>query len=226
MVTFYQRWETMIDIGRMVKQLRKERGLTQDELAKRLHCSKQVISLYEGNKRQPSYDMLEAMADVFNVPISFLISDEDRGRELSKIYGVPVTPVDSIILVPLVGSIRCGPDGFAMQDVEGYIPAANVKHPTDCFYLRVTGDSMAPRIVDGDIALIRKQDDVDSGDLAAVIINGEEGTLKKVIKHPSTIILQSFNPAYAPRVFTGPDMERVHIQGKVLRTEAQWAPQW
>lgn len=102
------------------------------------------------------------------------------------------------------------------------MPAANVKHPSECFYLRVVGDSMEPSITEGDLALIRKQDDVESGELAAVVINGEEGTLKRVIKKDGALILQAFNPAYPPRVFTGTDINTVRIAGKVIRTEKEW----
>ena len=216
----------MIDVAKMIYTMRKERGWTQAELAGRLHCTKSVISHYETGKRQPNYEMLEALADVFNVPIGFLISDEDRTRELLAINGrVPTgqpIPVTAIVSIPIVGTIRCGPGGLAYQDIEAYVPAANVKHPSECFYLRVVGDSMEPSITEGDLALIRKQDDVESGELAAVVINGEEGTLKRVIKKDGALILQAFNPAYPPRVFTGTDINTVRIAGKVIRTEKEW----
>lgn len=212
----------MIDIGKMIVSLRNERGWTQTDLAKRLKCSKQAVWMYEKNQRQPSYEMLEAMADVFNVPIGFLISEEDRSKAMSKQVGANYIAVDAIISIPIVGTIRCGPGGLAYQDIEAYVPAANVKHPSECFYLRVVGDSMEPSITEGDLALIRKQDDVESGELAAVVINGEEGTLKRVIKKDGTLILQAFNPAYPPRVFTGTDINTVRIAGKVIRTEKEW----
>lgn len=212
----------MIDIGKMIVSLRNERGWTQTDLAKRLKCSKQAVWMYEKNQRQPSYEMLEAMADVFNVPIGFLISEEDRSKAMSKQVGANYIAVDAIVSIPIVGTIRCGPGGLAYQDIEAYVPAANVKHPSECFYLRVVGDSMEPSITEGDLALIRKQDDVESGELAAVVINGEEGTLKRVIKKDGALILQAFNPAYPPRVFTGTDINTVRIAGKVIRTEKEW----
>ena len=212
----------MIDIGKMIVSLRNERGWTQTDLAKRLKCSKQAVWMYEKNQRQPSYEMLEAMADVFNVPIGFLISEEDRSKAMSKQVGANYIAVDAIVSIPIVGTIRCGPGGLAYQDIEAYVPAANVKHPAECFYLRVVGDSMEPSITEGDLALIRKQDDVESGELAAVVINGEEGTLKRVIKKDGALILQAFNPAYPPRVFTGADINTVRIAGKVIRTEKEW----
>lgn len=212
----------LIDIGKMIVSLRNERGWTQTDLAKRLKCSKQAVWMYEKNQRQPSYEMLEAMADVFNVPIGFLISEEDRSKAMTKQVGANYIAVDAIISIPIVGTIRCGPGGLAYQDIEAYVPAANVKHPSECFYLRVVGDSMEPSITEGDLALIRKQDDVESGELAAVVINGEEGTLKRVIKKDGALILQAFNPAYPPRVFTGTDINTVRIAGKVIRTEKEW----
>lgn len=212
----------MIDVGKTIKSLRSERGWTQDELARRLNCSKQIISNYENGKRQPSYEMLGALADVFNVPMSFMISDEDRGKALSLMYGSEVMPVSALIMLPIAGSIRCGPGGIAYQDIEGYVQAANIRHPEECFYLRVVGDSMETRIHEGDLALIRKQEDVESGELAAVVIDNEEGTLKRLIKKDNAIILQAFNPAYAPRVFVGKELNSVRIVGKVLRTETVW----
>lgn len=212
----------MIDIGKMIVSLRNERGWTQTDLAKRLKCSKQAIWMYEKNQRQPSYEMLEAMADAFNVPIGFLISEEDRSKELSRQFGTNYVAVDALISIPIVGTIRCGPGGLAYQDIEAYVPAANVKHPADCFYLRVVGDSMEPMISAGDLALIRKQADVESGELAAVVINGDEGTLKKVIKRDDALILQAFNPKYPPRVFTGDAINSLTIVGKVIRTEKEW----
>lgn len=103
----------MIDIGKMIVSLRNERGWTQTDLAKRLKCSKQAVWMYEKNQRQPSYEMLEAMADVFNVPIGFLISEEDRSKAMSKQVGANYIAVDAIISIPIVGTIRCGPGGLA-----------------------------------------------------------------------------------------------------------------
>lgn len=76
----------MIDVGKMILTLRKERGMTQSDLAKRLNCTKQSISFYERGKRSPDYLTLEALADIFNVPMAMLISPDDQKRELEKIY--------------------------------------------------------------------------------------------------------------------------------------------
>lgn len=81
---------------------------------------------------------------------------------------------------------------------------------------------MEPRISDGDLALVRRQPDVESGQLAVVIIGGEEGTLKKIIKKEGAVILQPFNPAYPTQVFMGQDLENLQIVGKVVETKRRW----
>lgn len=203
-------------LGLTIKTMRESRNMTQAELGKAIGKNASAISNYEHGTREPDFDTLEAMADAFNVPMSAFIVNRTPKQPFD------VFPVENVVEIPVVGTIRCGPGGLAMQEIDGYMPAANVKNPSECFYLRIVGDSMAPRIQEGDLALVRRQPDVESGELAAVVIDGEEGTLKKVIKKQNAIILQAFNPAYPPRVFTGDEIENVCIAGKVIRTEAQW----
>lgn len=215
----------MIDVGKMIVALRKERKMTQDDLAKRLNCSKQAISNYENNRRNPDYETLEALADIFNVPIGFLVTPEDQIKELNvrfqsndtpSIPGmqtIPYTPPRAKI--PVVGIVRCGEGGLALEEPLGY-EGADVANPENYFFLRATGNSMEPRVFEGDYILVHRQPDVDSGDLAVVIVNGEEGTLKKVIKKHNTIILQPFNPAHAVKVFTGEEINSIIIAGKAV----------
>lgn len=205
-----------MSFGDNLKRYRKQHNLTQAELAEKLGTSKQVISRYEAGQRSPKISVAAQFAQALGVPLASL-SDAEAAPQIPD-----QVPVASMIALPIVGSIKCGPGGLAYQDIEDYIPAANVKHPDEYFYLRVSGDSMEPRISAGDLALIRKQEDVESGELAAVIINGDEGTLKKVIKRDGAVILQAFNPDYPPRVFTGPDINTLTIVGKVIRTEKEW----
>ena len=86
----------------------------------------------------------------------------------------------------------------------------------------VRGDSMEPRISSGDLALVRRQPDVNSGELAVVLVDGEEGTLKKVIKKDGMLILQPFNPSYPAMIYSGEDLNYIQIVGKVVETKARW----
>lgn len=123
----------------------------------------------------------------------------------------------------IVGTVRAGVGGAAIEDEIGteYAYIDNASKETH-FYLKVKGDSMEPKISEGDLALVKRQSDVDSGNLAIVLVNGEEGVLKKVIKEPNLIKLVSFNPYYPDRKFEGKEMEKIKILGKVIKIISSW----
>lgn len=232
----------MIDVGKAITFWRKRRSMTQQDLATALGCTKQTVSNYERNNRRPDYEVLEAISDIFNVPISVFITDADRLQELNRRYATyekgkiksgpapanlphfdtNTIPVLTLNRIPVMGSIKAGPGGVAAEEIIDYVDAANLKNPNDYFYLKVTGDSMEPKISEGDLALIHRQPTVDSGELAAVIVNGDEGTLKRVLVSGDTIILESFNPYYPPRIFRGEEINTLMICGKVVKTERRW----
>ncbi len=199
--------------GDNLKRIRESRGLTQEKLAELLLTSKQVISRYENGQRSPKVSVVAEYSKKLGVSITDLSMSPSDNQIPS-----PVT----FSRIPIIGAIRCGPGGAAYEDIEGYIDAANLKHPEECFYLRVTGDSMEPLIYDGDLALVRKQPTVESGELAAIVIDGEEGTLKRVRFVDSMIILEAFNPKYPPRVFMEKDIDSIRIIGRIIRTEKEW----
>ena len=100
---------------------------------------------------------------------------------------------------------------------------ARVKDPSNYFYLVVRGDSMEPRIQDGDLALVHKQDTLENGDLGVLIYGDEgEGTLKRYIQRGNCVVLQPFNPAYNELVIKGEDLNHLHIAGRVVETKAKW----
>lgn len=129
--------------------------------------------------------------------------------------------IPSSAMVPIIGSVRCAPGGLAYQELQGS-EMADVGNPSEYFWLRAEGDSMAPDIREGDLVLIHIQPQVESGELAVVIVDGEEGVLKKFIRTGNTVILQSFNPAYQPRVFTGEEINLLHIAGRVMETKRKY----
>ena len=97
-----------------------------------------------------------------------------------------------------------------------------MRNPEEYFYLIVRGDSMEPRIRGGDLALVHRQPDVESGELAVVLVDGEEGTLKRVLKKDGAVILQPFNQSYQTQVFIGEEINRLTVVGKVVETKAKW----
>lgn len=177
--------------GQKLKELRKIEGWTQEEVAKRLGVSKQTYSHYENESRRPGLEMVRELANVYGVNIDDIFSEDNHKENAPKI--------SDIIQLPIVGSISCGNGVLAFNDIQGYEPTPKewlkgVEH----FYLRAKGDSMiGARIFDGDLLLIRKQQDVENGEIAAVLIN-DEAVLKRVYKSGDTLILQSENTSYPP----------------------------
>ena len=201
-----------------LKALRTEKGWSQQRLSDELEISKSSVNMYERGEREPSFETMEAIADIFNVDMDYLY-----GRTDVKIAN-PVTPAKSTIppgfqpmpemaQVPLVGRIACGTPITAEQNIEQIVSIPAAWHAT--FTLMCKGDSMAPRIQDGDLVAVRSQPEVENGEIAAVRI-GEEATLKHVYVYPNYIELRPENPEYNSIIKIGPEMEDVHIEGRVV----------
>lgn len=205
-------------IGEKLKSLRENRNYTQAYVADTTGISRVNYNRYENNNREPDGETLKALADFFNVSIDELFGRENHTNfDVTKLSNYAGT-ISENKKIPIIGSVKCGPNGLAFEDIEGYI---NIDDDLtgEIFALRCKGDSMKfEDIKDGDIAIVRRQDDVECGELAVVIINGDEGTLKKVRKFDGGIILEAANPEYPSRVFTGEDSNKIKIVGKVLET--------
>ena len=192
--------------GEKLRALRKENNMTQVDLAKALDLDKSSIAKYESAGIIPSVETLQKIASLFKVSIDYLLN--------AQLYDI-----NNIVNVEIVGTVVAGRDGIATYEFLGVSQAININDKEEYKYLKVRGESMSPQIMEGDLALVRLQSDVDSGDLAVVIIDGEEGVIKKIQKTENSISLISFNPMYETRVFVGKDMEKIMIFGKVIKVE-------
>lgn len=218
----------MKDFGILISQLRKERGLSQEDFAQVIGCTKQTISNYERNTRKPDYETLEAIADVFNVPMSFFLSEEEQREKLDRIYrtydivknqsynrhSLPknicqIYP-DSGQRVRVLGEIAAGKPLYMDEDYETWVDAPMKAD----FALIVRGDSMYPTYLDGDVVYIREQPDVDDGQVAAVAVD-DSATLKHVYHLVNGINLISDNPAHLP-IFVDPAEQEIRILGIVV----------
>ena len=123
--------------------------------------------------------------------------------------------------IPIIGTVRAGYGALALEEDYGE-EYARVKDPQNYFYLLVKGDSMEPRIFEGDLALVRRQQTLESGELGVVVFGDGEGTLKKYIRRGNTVILQPFNSAYPPQIIMGEDLDHLYIAGKVVETRTKW----
>ena len=188
----------------LLKTLRTQHGMTQQEVARRLGITRQAYSNYEAGLREPDYGTLCALADLFGCT-----ADRLMGREPTE---------EPCARIPILGTVKGGFDRLAQQEYEGYEPA-DVAAPDEYFFLRVTGDSMAPQIQEGDLALIHSQDTIRSGQLGVVLLEDDEATLKRIVFSGRNVILQPFNSAYSPVVLRG---DACRILGRVVRTIRQW----
>ena len=198
----------MSELSTRLRLRRKELGLSQEELAQRMgYRSKSSITKLEKGVNDLPQAKLEELAAALETTPAYLLG-------LDAPCPPPgFEPLPAMVRVPLIGSIACGTPITAEQNVERYIgvPAA---WRAD-FALTCHGDSMSPTICDGDIVCIRCQPEVEQGEIAAVRIDGE-ATLKRVYYNPGTLTLMPANPAYAPMVYTGSQLEEVHIEGKAV----------
>ena len=195
----------MANFSSVIKRLRVERGITQEQLASMLKISRSTVGMYETGSREPDFETLEAIADIFNVDVDYLMGRSlvERKHPVTPSSVIPsgFIPVPDMVSVPLVGSIACGTPILAEENIKQYIgiPAA---WRAD-FALECHGDSMAPTIRDGDIVCIRKQSEVETGQIAAVRI-GEEATLKHFYRQGDVVQLIAENSAACPpMVYSG-----------------------
>lgn len=201
-----------MSIAENIKRIRLEHGLSQAELGKIAGVSDKAVSTWELGLKTPRMGAVEKMANYFGITKSAIVDD---------VQPTPATPIPPGFIpmpkmqkVPLVGSIACGTPILAQQNIDGSVDA-----PEDIrcdFALRCKGDSMIDAgIHDGDAVYIRIQPEVENGEIAAVRI-GEEATLKRVYYDGTTLTLMPANAAFAPMIYTGPQLEEVHIEGRVV----------
>lgn len=186
-------------------------NISQAELAKRSGLWPSAISDYLNGKYLAKQDKVDLLAKALNVSPVWLMGLEDPEFDIYKFDNV--APIE-LKKFPLLGEIACGKPIEAIEEIDTYIEAGVTIQADFC--LRAKGDSMVEaRIMDGDIVFIREQADVETGEIAVVIINNE-ATLKKVYKYPDKLILMAANVAYAPLVYMPEEIETLRILGKAV----------
>lgn len=192
-----------------LKLLRNQKHLSQAQLAKEIGVSSSTIAMWESGEREPkNYETLEIIADFFNVNMELLLTGT-------------IAPTR----IPVLGKVVAGIPLDAIEDIIDYeeIPHSMAKSG-EFFALQIKGDSMEPRIKEGDVVIVRKQPDVESGEVAIVLVNGDEATIKKVQKFNGGINLVPSNPAYEVKTYSNDDIKSlpVSIIGKVVELRAKF----
>lgn len=172
-----------------------------------------TVSEWLSAKKYPRIDSIEKLANYFGVAKSDII-EEKESPNLGKI----ISRGDNIYKIPVFETVSAGFGAYASNEVIDYIPVL-INNPYDVkstIAIKVKGDSMYPKIEDGDVIIVRKQTSVDSGDIAVLLLDNEEGLVKKVMYGKDWIELISINPEYKTRRFEKEEVLRLRVVGKVV----------
>ena len=184
--------------------------MSQEELAFKLgYKSRSSINKIELGKADISQSKIKAFADALDTTVAYLMGWDVSEQPIPPGF----EPLPEMTAVPRVGEMACGEPILAEQNIETYDSVPKMWHAD--FTLACHGDSMEPRVKDGDVVAIRTQPTVENGEIAAVRID-DEATLKHVYHYPDRLVLQPENPAFPPIVLVGEEINRAVIEGKAV----------
>ena len=192
----------------------KIHGKTQKDICNLLNVSTSTVSDWSTAKKYPRIDKIQAIADYLDIYKS----------ELTEEYHNQRHNIDAI-KIPVLGKVVAGIPIEAIEEILDYEEInLELAKTGDFFALQIKGDSMEPRMQEGDVVIVRKQETVDTGDIAIVLVNGDEATVKKIKILNDGIMLIPFNSKYDPWEYTAEDIEKlpVKIIGKVVELRAKF----
>ena len=202
-------------VGDYIKSLRKSKGLTQEELGNMIGVKKAAVQKWEsGMVQNLKRNTIKQLSDIFEVsPASFIDNDDPIESNAT------ILPQEKIRMIPVYESVSAGFGAYADNYILEYIPLfiSSDEEARNTLCIKVQGNSMYPKIEDGDSIQVLKQDWCEPGQVAIVLIDDENAVVKKVEYDKSSITLLSFNPEYAPRVFKGAERDRLKILGIVRK---------
>lgn len=208
-----------MNAGNRLKQLREEKGLSQSEVAKIIGVGRTTYLKWENGENQPTRK-LDQLSQFFGVSIDYLLGKSDVKNIKSKNLH------SRGIRIPVLGRVVAGIPIEAVEEILDYEEITPELAATGEFFaLQVKGDSMLPKLEEGDVVIVKKQEDVETGDIAIVLVNGDEATIKQVKKVDGGIMLYGFNPdVYEPHFYSNQQIQElpVRILGKVIESRRSW----
>ena len=206
----------MPDFSTVFKNLRKDNNLTQAELAKKLGVAPSTVGMYERGQREPDFETLEKIANYFSVNMNTLLGKENETDIASGSLGIKI---------PVLGKVAAGIPITAVENILDYEEiSSEMASSGEYVALKIQGSSMEPRMFEGDVVIVRVQSSVEHGEVAVVMVDGSEATVKKVQFLSNGILLQPFNPSYEPIFYSNEEIEKlpVRIFGKVVECRQKY----
>lgn len=223
----YERFEILL----------REKGISAYRLAQDTGISTATLTSWKQGKYTPKPEKMQKIADYFGVTLDFLCgtsefrTHEEMLKHFDSITDLPAlrdeikATISGNAMIPVLGQVAAGTPIFASENYIDYevIPEDMIRNG-EYFGLKIKGDSMSPRISEGDTVIVRKQETAESGDIVIVLINGDSATCKRLMKYSEGITLLSFNPSYEPMTFTNKEIleKPVNIIGKVVENRQKY----
>lgn len=200
-------------IGARLKERREANNLTLEQVAYKIGKTFPTVAKYEsGEIKNIDIMVINTIANLTDTDIDYFLLKSNIPQ---KVHRNTITNIDNKRAFPILGLVKAGYDYFAQENWIGYVTIDKDVHDIENYFaLRVIGDSMQPILYENDLVLVHRQNDVENGQIGIVLIDGEEATVKRVVKHDDYIELIAFNSYYPPRKLTKKDDFK--IIGKVV----------
>lgn len=209
--------------GEIIKNLREKSGMTQEQLAEMMgYKHKSSINKIECGKAKLTQEKIKLLATIFKVKPNVILGMEESTPQLSLLPKSNKKPAHTI---PVLGKVVAGIPLEAIEEIIDYEEVSEaMASQGEYFALQVKGDSMEPKISEGDVVIVRKQEDVDNGDIAIMLVNGDEATIKKVQKFSGGINLIPSNSAYPVLTYSNEEIAKLPVRclGKVVELRAKF----
>lgn len=198
-------------LAKNIRRLLKENNKTQNDLAEYVGVSKTTVSEWISAKKYPRIEKIQAISDFFDVYRTDITEEQTKDSKG--------------IRIPVLGRVIAGIPIEAVEEIIDYEEISEqIARSGDYFALQIQGDSMEPRMYEGDVVIVRKQEEINSGEIAIVLVNGDEATVKRVRILDNGIMMIPFNSKYVPWTYTAEECETlpVRIIGKVVECRQKY----
>lgn len=191
----------------LFEKLKKDRGVSNYQVAKDTGIAQTTLSDWKNGRIKCSMNVALKLSEYFGVPLELFT---EKGPSL------PEPTTDRSHWVPVLGRVAAGIPAEMVEDILGYEEIDD--SIGEAFALRINGDSMAPSLMKGDVVIVKRQEDVESGDVAIVAVNGEDATCKRIVKSNDGVMLVPINPEYPPIFYSNDEIlsAPITILGKVV----------